>query len=455
MTKGLISIVFTQHLDDHVDDGHIMARKKRTVRVAHELPKSRRKSIAKALQQHSSETKHEWDRGSKWEDIRFYRKRVKVGQMRTVMMPLLDVNLGDPWPIPITVFHGLRPGPVITIIGGTHGDELTGPSACTNLLSNTFTGLGGALDPKTMAGTVRIVPVLNLPGYRMKSRYFPDGRDLNRAFPGRPKGNTTSRVAVTINKHLIEGSDVIIDLHSAAQGRSNMPQIRADLTHPESHLLAKAFGIEIVLDSRPPKGSLRRCANENDIATITYEGGGANWLDQSAVKVALHGCLNVLRSLKVIPNNPSRPKFRLKAAGSTWLRAGEGGLLDMFVSPGSVVSRGDIIATISDPGTPGLTVDIVAPEDGLMICTATNPFVAAGMPVGHFLPVSKHMDLLRGQIDDHERLIVNGSQGEPIWREEDVELVEIEVEGEWSGGSVDAEWNEVNTEDSEQEEEES
>jgi hypothetical protein len=277
----------------------------------------------------------------------------------------------------------------------------------------------------------------------MKSRYFPDGRDLNRNFPGKPKGNSTSRVADQIWRNLIIDSDVIVDIHSAAKGRSNMPQIRANLSHPESNILAKAFGIEVVLDSTPPKGSLRRLANENGIAAITYEGGGANLLDQKSVKVAVAGCLNVLRALKVIPGNPLRPRFRLNAGGSTWLRAGEGGLLDMFVEPGSVVAAGDVVAIISDPGTPGLSVDIVAPEDGLLICTATNPFVAAGMPVGHFLPISKHIELLQTQLDSKGCLIVNGSLGEPLWREEDepIEVDELEVEGEWLGGSVDAEWN--------------
>ena len=429
-----------------------MAGKKRRIRVANELPKTRRLAIKKALEEHESEARPEWDRSSEWGDARFLRKRIKVGEMRTIHMPLLDVDMGDSWPIPITVFHGVRPGPVVTIIGASHGDELTGTSACTNLLSSIFTEPDGALDPQTMAGTVRIVPVLNLPGYRAKTRYFPDGRDLNRAFPGLSKGSTTSRVASRVKKNLINDSDVIIDLHSAATGRSNMPQIRGDLSHPESYLLAKAFGIEVVLDSRPPKGSLRRVANEMDIAAVTYEGGGANRLDQNAVKVAVHGCLNVLRALKVIPKNPSRPRFRLNAGGSTWLRAGEGGLLDMFVGPGSIVTKGDVIATISDPGSPGLSVDIVAPENGLMICTATNPFVTAGTPVGHFLPVTKHIELLKTQMDDRGVLMVNGSQGEALWRDEVDIVEEIKVEGEWSGGSVDGEWNQINAEDTEQEE---
>ena len=429
-----------------------MGGKKRKVRVAHELPKDRRLAIKKALEEHESEGRPEWDRSSDWKEFRFMRKRVKKGQMRTISMPLLDVDMGDSWPIPVTILHGIRPGPIVTIIGGTHGNELTGPSACTNLLSSKFTGPDGPLDPKTMAGTVRIIPVLNLPGYRAKSRYFPDGRDLNRAFPGIQKGSTTSRVAYTVTNNLIHDSDIIIDLHSAAVGRSNMPQIRGDLSHPDSNLLAKAFGIEVILDSRPPKGSLRKIANKLDIATITYEGGGANRLDQSAVKVAVHGCLNVLRSLKVIPKNPTRPRFRLNAGGSKWLRAGEGGLLDIFVSPGSVVMKGDVVATISDPSSPGLSVDVVAPEDGLMICTATNPFVTAGTPVGHFLPVTKHIDLLKSQIDNRNVLIVNGSEGEAIWRDES-EMVEIDLEGEWSGGSVDAEWNHINAEETEQEDE--
>jgi len=86
-----------------------------------------------------------------------------------------------------------------------------------------------------------------------------------------------------------------------------------------------------------------------------------------------------------------------------------------------------------------------------MICTATNPFVTAGTPVGHFLPVTKHIELLKTQMDDRGILIVNGSQGDAIWREEE-EMVEIKVEGDWSGGSVDAEWNQINAEDTEQEE---
>jgi len=412
---------------------------KKKIRVAHELPRKRKNAIQEAMAAHKLEDRPEWDRTAKWTSTRFYRKLIKPGTMRTVHLPLLETDLGDSWPIPVTILHGIRPGPVITILGGVHGDELTGPSTCTHLLSNMFTDEGKPLDPSQIAGTIRIVPIVNLPGYRSKSRYFPDGRDLNRHFPGDPKGSTTKRVAAQTWKYLFHDADAIVDLHSAGRGRSNMPQVRAYLTHAGSNILAKAFGIEIILDSKPPSGSLRKAAIEHDIPVITYEGGGANVLDHESVKVAMHGVLNVLRSFRMIDGNPHRPRFRMLASGSHWLRAGEGGLLDMFVSAGSVIREGEVIATISDPGTPGITVDIVAPEDGLLIGAATNPFTAAGMPVGHFLPVSKHMKLLSDQIDSNGRFLVCGSQSNPVWREEH-DVDEVAVEGNWSGGSVDSEW---------------
>ena len=271
-----------------------MAGKKRKakakIRVAHELPRRRRNAIQEAMAAHKSEDRPEWDRSAKWSNTRFYRKIIKPGTMRTVYLPLLETDLGDSWPIPVTILHGKRPGPTITILGGVHGDELTGPSTCTHLLSNAFTDEGKPLDPTKLAGTIRIVPIVNLPGYRSKSRYFPDGRDLNRHFPGDPKGSTTKRVAAQTWKYLFSDADAIVDLHSAGKGRSNMPQIRANLAHAGSNILAKAFGIEIILDSKPPSGSLRKAAIAQDIPVVTYEGVGQMYSITSLLKSQCTAC---------------------------------------------------------------------------------------------------------------------------------------------------------------------
>jgi len=108
----------------------------------------------------------------------------------------------------------------------------------------------------------------------------------------------------------------------------------------------------------------------------------------------------------------------------------------VFVREGAVMKEGDVVATIADPAAPGLSVDIVAPEDGLMISIATNPFVTAGMPVGHFLPLAKHVDLVLRHVDEDGSLRLNAAQGDPMWREEqDVEEVTVE-----HSSSEDAEW---------------
>ena len=102
----------------------------------------------------------------------------------------------------------------------------------------------------------------------------------------------------------------------------------------------------------------------------------------------------------------------------------------------------ELIVTEATPPEPSPRIgipDIVAPEDGLLIGAATNPFTASGMPVGHFLPVSKHISLLEEQINSNGQFIVCGSDEKPSWREE-VDVSEVALDGEWSGGSVDSEW---------------
>ncbi len=155
--------------------------------------------------------------------------------------------------------------------------------------------------------------------------------------------------------------------------------------------------------------------------------------------MAIYGVLNVLRSLKVLPGYPSRPRFRILASGSVWIRSDQGGLLDVLTPAGSFVEEGETVATVTDPERPGESYDVLTPTRGLLISTATHPFVNAGTPIGHLLPVTRGVKTLRKRLDPEGCLVTSGSDGDPPWREdEDVE--DISVMGEWSGGSPDAEW---------------
>ncbi len=415
-------------------------RRHQPIKVSNQIPNSRRKEIEKALEEPSS-TPKTWARSNGWKSHRIGRKLVKPGTIRQIEYDLMDVEIGESWPIPITVVHGSRPGPVVTLIGAIHGNELVGPLALTYLQSHAVLGPDKAIDPATVAGTIRIIPIVNMPGYRRRIRYMTDGRDLNRFFPGKEDSNTTSRVANRLWNDIFSNSDHIVDLHTAALGRTNMPQIRANLANPSSNRAARSFGIEVILDSEGPKGSLRRTADDAEISCITYEGGGADEADPESIQIAMYGILNVLRSLKVIPGYPSRPRFRLLASGSVWIRSDYGGLLDVLTPAGSWVEENELVATVSDPEHPGVSMEIRSPTDGLLICTATHPFVTTGTPIGHLLPISKGIKSVKRRLDDEGVLVLSGADGEPPWREDD-EIEDISVEGEWEGGSPDAEWGE-------------
>jgi hypothetical protein len=408
------------------------------IKIANQIPMKRRREIEKALGE-VGETPKKWSRNEGTKNHNFLKKRIKPGTIRHLEYDLLDVEIGESWPIPVSVIHGSRPGPVVTLLGAVHGDELVGPLALTYLCGPNFIGEDRVIDHNVLAGTIRIVPITNLPGYRRRSRYFPDGRDLNRSFPGKPDSNTTSRVAHGLWTQIISGSDYIVDLHTAAKGRTNIPQIRANLAHPSSNRTARAFGIETILDSEGPRGSLRRVANDTDIACITFEGGGSDEANPESVQISMYGIINLLRSLRMIPGYPSKPRFRILASGSVWIRSDQGGLLDVLAPAGSFVEEGEIVATVTDPEVPGESHDMTSPIRGLLISTATHPFVNSGSPIGHLLPVRRGVSTLMRRLDEEGCLIVSGSDGDPPWRE-DEDIEDIAVFGEWSGGSPDAEW---------------
>ncbi len=408
------------------------------IKIANQIPMRRRKEIERALGE-VGETPAKWSRKDGSKNHVFMRKRIKPGTIRHLEYDLLDVEIGESWPVPISIVHGARPGPVVTLLGAIHGDELVGPLALTYLCGPNFMGLEKVIDASVLAGTIRIAPIVNLPGYRRMIRDFPDGRDLNRCFPGKSESNTTSRVANKLWDKIITSSDYIVDLHTAAKGRTNIPQIRANLAHASSNRIARSFGIETILDSEGPRGSLRRVANDNDIACITYEGGASDEADPESVQIAMYGIINLLRSLRMLPGFPSKPRFRMLASGSVWIRSDQGGLLDVLAPAGSFVEEGEIVATITDPELPGVQHDVISPIRGLLISSATHPFVNSGSPIGHLLPVKRGVATLKKRLDDEGCLIISGSDGEPPWRE-DEEIEDIAIFGEWSGGSPDAEW---------------
>lgn len=276
--------------------------------------------------------------------------------------------------IPIRVRRGRNPGPTVFVSAALHGDELNGTGAIRTMLADA--------DWVLEAGTLLMVPVLNVLGFERHSRYLPDRRDLNRCFPGTRAGSMASRLAKVIFESLVKRCDYGVDLHTAAVRRTNFPNVRADLNNPECLRLAEAFGAGIVLHGKGPKGSLRREATKAGCPTIIVEGGEVWKVESSVADCMTRGVFNVLKELGMMAGQPDVPETQATIRETKWIRAERGGFMSMHVAPGDSILEGQAIATNSNL----LAEDqnrLEAPFSGIIIGMTTLPAVQPGEPVVH------------------------------------------------------------------------
>lgn len=177
-----------------------------------------------------------------------------------------------------------------------------------------------------LKGTLIAIPVVNIYGFNMLSRYLPDRRDLNRSFPGSPTGSLAARLADISMKEIVKKCTHGIDLHTGAINRTNLPQIRAYIDDVDTKRLAFDVGAPVILNSSLRDGSLREAARRRKIPILLFEGGEALRFDDRIIQIGLPGCLSVMRAIGMLPkkNRPSDAKrlFPGTVNGSEPLPAG-------------------------------------------------------------------------------------------------------------------------------------
>ncbi len=183
---------------------------------------------------------------------------------------------GVPVSTPVLVVNGALPGPALCLTAAVHGDELNGIEVVRRVMHD--------LDPSQLAGSVIGVPIVNVQGFRRGSRYLPDRRDLNRYFPGNPKGSAAARIAYSFFTNIVAHCDALVDLHTGSFERANLPQIRADLRNPEVITLTQGLGSMVILHSTAAIGTLRHAATQAGIPAVTLEAGGPSQLEPAEVK---------------------------------------------------------------------------------------------------------------------------------------------------------------------------
>lgn len=304
---------------------------------------------------------------------------VAPGTRATVDLPLSVLSNHTPVTVPVQVLHGRQPGHRLFVSAAIHGDEINGVEIIRRLLRLS------AL--KRIHGTLLAVPVVNAFGFIGQTRYLPDRRDLNRCFPGSPNGSLAAQIAHLFMTEIVGRCTHGIDLHTGSNHRTNLPQIRADLTNSEVKKLAMVFGAPAVLNAQTRSGSLRSEAGGVGVPVLLYEAGEASRFDEASIRTGLRGVVRVLATLGMVrDSHRQRVAEPFISHASGWVRASAGGILRTPCHLGTVVEKGDRLGVVADPF--GETeVAIVARHAGVLIGRTNMPVVNQGDALFHIARV--------------------------------------------------------------------
>lgn len=291
----------------------------------------------------------------------------------------IDVNIarlpsGTSIDIPILVHRSKNPGPCLLLIAGMHGDEINGVEIMRRIIKEKY--------HKVDSGMVICIPIINIYGFINFSRDVPDGKDINRSFPGSRIGSLASQVAHFLISEIIPFIDYGIDFHTGGARINNFPQIRVEASDEENLKLAQVFNTHFIINSSLRNGSLRKEAFKLGKRILVYEGGESLRLRKNAIDEGISGMLRVMKHLGMrsdapVAMNPSRIIEK-----STWIRAKSAGLHFAHYRNGSAVEAKALVGTVSDPYG-NYEVKIRTPSAGFIIGINNNPVVNRGDALFH------------------------------------------------------------------------
>jgi predicted deacylase len=309
---------------------------------------------------------------------------VPPGRRRDLEIPVAKLPTDTTLSLPVAVVNGLRPGPRIWLDAAIHGDEINGVEIVRQVLAD--------LRPAELHGTVIAVPIVNVFGFVNQARYLPDRRDLNRAFPGSRRGSLTSQLARLFMTEVVSRCDYGLDFHTGSDHRTNLPQLRVDLTVPGMWDLARAFGAPVVVHAPLRDGSLRSVCAQRGIPLLVYEGGEAHRFNEGAIGVGVDGTLRVLSALEMLPGRKvADGAIPLFVRRTTWERARRSGIIRIDVYPGQQVDKGEQIGMMADAFGARLH-PVRAPIKGVVLGYTRNPIVSQGEALVHLADLEAVVD---------------------------------------------------------------
>jgi len=301
-------------------------------------------------------------------------EKIAPGENKLVYIGIDRLPTGTLIDIPIYVFNSKKPGPVILIQAGLHGDEINGIEIVRRMIHEKYF--------KIKKGTIIAVPILNVFGFIHFSRDLPDGKDVNRSFPGSKSGSLASRIAYHYTNALWPQIDFCIDLHTGGARRHNYPQIRYTQGDEKSEQLAALFDAPFSFHAELINKSFRKAAFKQGISTIVYESGESMRFDDFSIQKGVQGILNILEHLGM-----SGPMFMegsktIYLNGRRWLRAPTAGMFIPKILNGSDVEKGQAIGIITDAFEHHYK-ELKSPIDGYVICINNQAVVNQGDALFH------------------------------------------------------------------------
>jgi predicted deacylase len=299
------------------------------------------------------------------------------GESKTIDMEIAKLHNTAKLKIPIIIQRSKIDGPTVLFSAGIHGDEINGVEIVRQLITKKIN--------KPKKGTIICIPIINMFGFINMSRQFPDGRDLNRVFPGSKKGSLASRFAYHILTEIMPLVDYAVDFHAGGASRFNAPQIRLAPNSPELKELADVFNAPFTLFSKNIAGSFRNSSHKLNVKMLLFEGGKSLDINESVADAGVDGVKRVLAHLEMLD-----PKHLVKKQESetiyieksAWIRAKCSGLLHDQNTIGSFVKKGTVLAIITDPFGK-FERKIKSPNDGYIINANLAPIVYQGDAIYH------------------------------------------------------------------------
>ena len=307
--------------------------------------------------------------------IKINGNRVLPGERSLIKLEVSTLPSGTNIFIEAHVFRAHEPGPNVLLVGGVHGDEINGIQIVRKAIElRNFENL--------KRGSVIAIPLLNVFGFINFSRDVPDGKDVNRSFPGTRKGSLASRVARALTKEIMPNVQYILDFHTGGASRYNLPQTRYSILDKKAKEIAMVFSPSAVLQKGMIPNSFRKTAYEMGITAIVYEGGEAVRLDGFAIDKGYDGMLRVLQHLGLIEKAPMEMSEPLHFTKTSWIRAPQSGLFVWTKKSGSFVVKGEPLGSLKDPqGSSSLRV--LANRNGFIIGHNNSSVVHAGDALFH------------------------------------------------------------------------